>query len=133
MKYLIFLFLTRIIFKNNFLPPRPFHPENYEELEAVGIDEESRANFFVSLYSSMRCRFAKDEAQNLVYDDEGQPKLESNTRIVEWTDGSYSVHIGSEIYDMHKIDNTMNHSQLFIHQGSSLHAQGSFNDKLVLR
>ena len=81
----------------------------------------------------MRCRFAKDEAQNLVYDDEGQPKLESNTRIVEWTDGSYSVHIGSEIYDMHKIDNTMNHSQLFIHQGSSLHAQGSFNDKLVLR
>jgi len=33
------------------IDPKPFHPENYEELEAVGIDEESRANFFVSLFS----------------------------------------------------------------------------------
>lgn len=37
-----------------------------------------------------------------VLDDEGNTKKESNARIVRWSDGSYSLHLGSEIFDVYR-------------------------------
>lgn len=35
-------------------------------------------------------------------DDEGNMKKESNARFVRWSDGSYSLHLGGEIFDVYK-------------------------------
>lgn len=35
-------------------------------------------------------------------DDEGNMKKESNARFVKWSDGSFSLHLGSEIFDVYK-------------------------------
>lgn len=35
-------------------------------------------------------------------DDEGNMKKESNARFVRWSDGSFSLHLGAEIFDVYK-------------------------------
>lgn len=35
-------------------------------------------------------------------DKEGNIVKESNARLVRWSDGSYSLHLGSEIFDVYK-------------------------------
>lgn len=35
-------------------------------------------------------------------DDEGNMKKESNARFVKWSDGSFSLHLGAEIFDVYK-------------------------------
>lgn len=35
-------------------------------------------------------------------DDEGNIKKESNARFVKWSDGSFSLHLGAEIFDVYK-------------------------------
>ena len=37
-----------------------------------------------------------------VLDEFGDKKRESNTRLVRWSDGSLSLHLGSEIFDVYK-------------------------------
>ena len=36
------------------------------------------------------------------FDEEGKTKRESNARIVRWSDGSMSLHLGSEIFDVYR-------------------------------
>jgi hypothetical protein len=36
------------------------------------------------------------------YDKDQNPVKESNARIVKWSDGSMSLYLGSEIFDMYK-------------------------------
>lgn len=36
------------------------------------------------------------------FDDDGNSIKESNARFVRWSDGSYSLHLGSEIFDVYK-------------------------------
>lgn len=37
-----------------------------------------------------------------ILDDEGNIKKESNARFVKWSDGSFSLHLGGEIFDVYK-------------------------------
>ena len=37
-----------------------------------------------------------------VFDKEGNAVKESNARMVKWSDGSMSLHLGSEIFDVYK-------------------------------
>ncbi|MEN2495654.1 MAG: hypothetical protein MHMPM18_000250 [Marteilia pararefringens] len=112
---------------------KPFNPSNYEELKPSGNDEESLANFYVACKSCIRCRYKKDDRGQLVFDEIGDLQLESNARFVEWSDGTHSLYVGEEIYDIHYIDNQYNFSQLFVKQSSGLYAQGPFKKKIMLR
>lgn len=37
-----------------------------------------------------------------VFDREGNIIQESNARVIKWSDGSMSLHLGSEIFDVYK-------------------------------
>lgn len=37
-----------------------------------------------------------------IFDNEGNLVKESNTRVIKWSDGSMSLHLGSEIFDVYK-------------------------------
>ena len=75
---------------------RPFDPETYEDEidEEETLDEEGRARLKLKVENTIRWRE--------VMDKEGNVKKESNARLVRWSDGSYSLHLGSEIFDVYK-------------------------------
>lgn len=91
-------------------------------------------------------------------DDDGNMKKESNARFVKWSDGSFSLHLGAEIFDVYKqplqvSDNFEliyfnkviivteynshflqgDHNHLFIRQGTGLQGQAVFRTKLSFR
>lgn len=66
-------------------------------------------------------------------DDDGNAVKESNTRIVKWSDGSMSLHLGSEIFDVYKQPLQGDHNHLFIRQGTGLQGQAVFRTKLTFR
>jgi len=37
-----------------------------------------------------------------VFDNDGNVVKESNARVIKWSDGSMSLHLGSEIFDVYK-------------------------------
>lgn len=106
---------------------RPFDPETYEDEidEEETLDEEGRARLKLKVENTIRWRE--------VLDDEGNTKKESNARIVRWSDGSYSLHLGSEIFDVYRQPLQGDHNHLFIRQGTGLQGQAVFRTKLSFR
>lgn len=66
-------------------------------------------------------------------DKDGNPFKESNARIVKWSDGSMSLHLGNEIFDVYKQPLQGDHNHLFIRQGTGLQGQAVFRTKLTFR
>lgn len=66
-------------------------------------------------------------------DDEGNARKESNARMVRWSDGSMSLHLGNEIFDVYKQPLQGDHNHLFIRQGTGLQGQAVFRTKLTFR
>lgn len=65
--------------------------------------------------------------------DIGVMVKESNTRVVKWSDGSMSLHLGNEIFDVYKQPLQGDHNHLFIRQGTGLQGQAVFRTKLTFR
>lgn len=82
----------------NFLSvePRPYDAETYEDEvdEEENLDEEGRARLKLKVENTMRWRTS--------FDKEGNAYQESNTRMVKWSDGSLSLFLGSEVFDVYR-------------------------------
>lgn len=74
-----------------------------------------------------------DKDGNVMMDDNGRPMHESNTRVVRWSDGSLSLHLGQEIFDVHQMPLQGDFNHLFIRQGTGLQGQAVFKSKLTFR
>lgn len=66
-------------------------------------------------------------------DDAGNAVKESNARMVKWSDGSMSLHLGNEIFDVYKQPLQGDHNHMFIRQGTGLQGQAVFRTKLTFR
>lgn len=66
-------------------------------------------------------------------DECGNVTRESNSRMVKWSDGSMSLHLGNEIFDVYKQTLHGDHNHLFIRQGTGLQGQAVFRTKLTFR
>ncbi len=106
---------------------RPFDQETYEdEIEDEDtLDEEGRARLKLKVENTIRWRIG--------FDDEGKAIKESNARMVKWSDGSMSLHLGNEIFDVHKQPLQGDFNHLFIRQGTGLQGQAVFRTKLSFR
>jgi RNA polymerase-associated protein LEO1 len=67
------------------------------------------------------------------FNDAGVFVKESNARFVRWSDGSLSLHLGSEIFNVYKQPLQGDHNHLFIRQGTGLQGQAVFRTKLTFR
>lgn len=107
----------------------PYDPQWYDDEidEDENLDEEGRARLKLKVENTIRWRN--------VYDTEtGEVKKESNARIVRWSDGSLSLHLGDEIFDIHKLQLMPgDNNHLFIRQGTGLQGQTVFSTKLTFR
>ncbi|MEE6503047.1 hypothetical protein FKM82_004726 [Ascaphus truei] len=113
----------------NFLSvePRPFDPQYYEDEfeDEEMLDEEGRTRLKLKVENTIRWRTRRDE--------EGNDVRESNARIVKWSDGSMSLHLGNEVFDVYKAPLQGDHNHLFIRQGTGLQGQAVFKTKLTFR
>ncbi|ROJ25300.1 RNA polymerase-associated protein LEO1 [Anabarilius grahami] len=111
----------------NFLSvePRPFDPQYYEDEfeDEEMLDEEGRTRLKLKVENTIRWRSRRDE--------EGIEVKESNARIVKWSDGSMSLHLGNEVFDVYKAPLQGDHNHLFIRQGTGLQGQAVFKTKLT--
>lgn len=106
---------------------RPFDPETYEDEidEEETLDEEGRQRLKLKVGNTIRWR--------KYINDQGETVQDSNARFVRWSDGSLSLHLGSEIFDVYKQPLQNDHNHLFIRQGTGLQGQAVFRTKLTFR
>lgn len=106
---------------------RPFDQDTYEDEidEEETLDEEGRQRVKLKVSNTLRWRE--------YIDDEGVPQKESNARMVKWSDGSMSLHLGNEIFDVYKQPLQGDHNHLFVRQGTGLQGQTVFRTKLTFR
>ncbi|XP_036048163.1 RNA polymerase-associated protein LEO1-like [Onychomys torridus] len=109
------------------IEPKPFDPQLYEdELEDEKVlYEEDKTRLKLKVENTIRWRVGRDE--------EGYRVKESNARIVKWSDGSMSLHLGSEVFDIYKAPLQDNHNQLFIREDTGLRGQAIFKSRLTFR
>lgn len=107
----------------------PYNPDWYEdEIDEDELqDEEGKGRLKLKVENTIRWR-AVLNPRTL------EETKESNARVVKWSDGSTSLHLGSEIFDIHKTQmNQGENNHLFVRQGLGLHGQAVFKTKLSFR
>ena len=79
-------------------------PAAFEEGLHVEHEEEEQYKGYVQ--NMIRWRYKRNGQGELERDEEGQLIRESNSRIVQWSDGSFTLHIGKEVFDVHTTDSS---------------------------
>ncbi|GMR47945.1 hypothetical protein PMAYCL1PPCAC_18140, partial [Pristionchus mayeri] len=104
---------------------RPFDPAYYEEDDDDdALDAEGRNRLKLKVENTIRWRSFETE--------DGEEMKESNAKMVKWSDGSMSMHLGNEVFDVQVMD-VNDHNHLYIRQGQGLVGQAVFNTKINLR
>lgn len=78
----------------------------------------------------IRWRFRKGPDGHNMTDEDGRPQYESNARVVEWEDGSKTLYIGKESFDITEVeDNVM----LFEENSQDIHVcHGKYKTRMVV-
>ncbi|EPT01855.1 hypothetical protein FOMPIDRAFT_1161082 [Fomitopsis schrenkii] len=78
---------------------KPFHPDTYigpegedEDAQAAETAREKSMTIKLKVENTVRWRWVKDE--------NGQDRRQSNARIVRWSDGTLSLLLGKELFDI---------------------------------
>lgn len=105
---------------------RPFDQDHYEDEidEDEYLDEEGRARLKLKVENTLRWRYKLGEDGNLT--------RESNAKIVRWDDGSMSLKLGNELFDV-QCQPMQRDNHLFMRQGAGLQGHAVFGKKLVFR
>ncbi|KAL7539026.1 hypothetical protein ACHAXR_008990 [Thalassiosira sp. AJA248-18] len=59
------------------------------------------------VHNMIRWRYKTNEAGEYVRDEDGNPVRESNTRLVKWSDGSITLHVGQELLEVDNLDSSV--------------------------
>ena len=72
------------------IQPAPFESSTH--------DVESEKCNFGKATAVIRWRFRRDSSGSIMKDAQGNPLRESNARLVKWSDGSYQMVVGTEVF-----------------------------------
>lgn len=116
------------------LEPKPFEPDIFQapgEEKKDGEDSESdMKKRFKKILPTVRWRWGLNEKDN--------PERQSNSRLVRWSDGSYTLFIGKDSFTVNTSSFTDYH-HLFVRQRkdvnseSFLHCHGVLSQKLAIQ
>eukprot|EP01138_Halocafeteria_seosinensis_P002531 gb/GECG01002589.1/.p1 GENE.gb/GECG01002589.1/~~gb/GECG01002589.1/.p1 ORF type:complete len:469 (+),score=130.08 gb/GECG01002589.1/:1-1407(+) len=102
------------------LPPTVSYAQ--QPYEAFLYDEETeelelhKKGKMAAAENMIRWRLKRDEEGNIVKDENGKPRMESNARAVKWSDGSYTLHIGRESFNFLQRAGETEHAHMFATQ-----------------
>ncbi|PPQ90747.1 hypothetical protein CVT25_010136 [Psilocybe cyanescens] len=96
---------------------KPFHPDTYvgpdEEEALVGAAAREKTNTIkLRVGNMLRWRWTKDA--------NGEDRKEANSRIIRWSDGSLSLRLGKELFD---IDQSIDNSAAVVRQSVGTQSQ----------
>ncbi|CAB3406910.1 unnamed protein product [Caenorhabditis bovis] len=107
----------------------PFDPELYEEDEdddQVKMDEEGRNRLKLRVENTIRWRRTTNEA--------GEEVRESNAKFVKWSDGTMSLYLGNEIFEVTMMPlNANNLPQLYGRQIGGMTCQAILQKRITFR
>ncbi|CAI4221354.1 unnamed protein product [Auanema sp. JU1783] len=104
---------------------KPFDPDEYEENgEDDTTDNEGKSRLKLKVENTLRWRYSKDA--------NGVELKESNAKMVRWSDGSMSLHLGNEIFDVQEMPVNA-HTHLYVKHLSGLSGLSVFEKKLQFR
>ncbi|KRK02920.1 uncharacterized protein Dyak_GE25650 [Drosophila yakuba] len=116
---------THFLKMPSFIPveSKPYVPQTFENRMTKDDlkDEQAREDFLNRLRATVRWR-----------EDENKVK-ESNSKIVRWSDGSETFHVGDEVFDVMHHPVTDNQNHLYVRLASCYQPQGTIKDKMTLR
>ena len=69
--------------------------------------EEEEEYYRGYVHNMIRWRYQLNEQGEMKRDSEGEPIRESNTRLVKWSDGSYTLHVGQEVLEVDALDSSV--------------------------
>uniref|UniRef100_A0A7S1EZN1 RNA polymerase-associated protein LEO1 n=1 Tax=Noctiluca scintillans TaxID=2966 RepID=A0A7S1EZN1_NOCSC len=86
----------------------PFDPKHLASAVKSGykVFKDTQGKDVIRLLNPANCvrwRFKKGADGQILTDEDGCPQYESNSRLVEWEDGSRTLHVGSEAFNIHSI------------------------------
>ena len=104
----------------------PFDPETYQPQEDTFVDNEGKTRISTPFTNIIRWRKVIDP-------ETGEEKVESNARMVKWSDGSWQLLIGSEAFNVTETDLGDRNEYLFArHPGAGLiQGQKKISSKLA--
>lgn len=73
-----------------------FQPSEFTKATFDPIEERK---VFDTAIAVVRWRYARDPKGEVIKSADGQPKLESNARLVRWSDGTYQIVVGDQIFN----------------------------------
>ncbi|KAL7470790.1 hypothetical protein ACHAXS_011058 [Conticribra weissflogii] len=83
---------------------------NVAPYDARTHDKEAEEEYYRGYVHNMirwRYRYRRNDERELLRDADGNPVRESNTRLVKWSDGSYTLHVGREVLEVDSLDSTV--------------------------
>ncbi|XP_044570118.1 another transcription unit protein isoform X2 [Drosophila ananassae] len=101
----------------------PYDAQKYEDQMTPGDlkDEQARGDFVNRMKTTVRWRIGKDQVK------------ESNARLIRWSDGSETFHVGEEAFDVMHHPVTDDQNQMYVRLESCYQTQGAITDKMTLR
>lgn len=98
-----------------------------QELDDFGADPDSvDAATVTRMMATVRFRSGWDDAS-------GRSTVESNARLLEWEDGSMSIAVGDELFDIAPQDMSSEQAYLYQKHPGCMEAAGRFARKLLVR
>ncbi|KAL9187858.1 hypothetical protein ACHAXT_006236 [Thalassiosira profunda] len=82
------------------IQPAPYDPKTHD---MEGEEEEYKGH----VHNMIRWRYKTDDNGEYLRDEKGQPIRESNTRLVKWSDGSYTLHVGKEVLEIDNLNSSV--------------------------
>lgn len=73
------------------IKPKPFIADEYIPQPITSTESENLYRLKLKVQNTIRWRY---EGQN----DDGAPRMESNSRLIRWSDGTFSLLLGDEMY-----------------------------------
>ena len=69
--------------------------------------EEEEEYYRGYVHNMIRWRYQLNEQGEMKRDEHGEAIRESNTRLVKWSDGSYTLHVGQEVLEVDTLDSSV--------------------------
>ncbi|XP_017966553.2 RNA polymerase-associated protein LEO1, partial [Drosophila navojoa] len=121
--------LDRVFCLPKFMPvePEAFKADKFQNALLPGDlkDRQSRDDFISRLKTTIRWRECEDKETGAMY-------KESNTRIVLWSDGSQTLHIGAQVFELISHPMPIGKDQLYVRQNSHLYMVGPLREKITV-
>jgi RNA polymerase-associated protein LEO1 len=76
--------------------------------EATYLEHEEEEQYKGYVHNMIRWRYKRNENGELERDALGGLVRESNSKLVKWDDGSFTLHIGNETFDIQTVDSSQN-------------------------